>query len=131
MGDWCSPWCRIAFWQIAAVVELLGSGLREFSFEPMLGFRCCHSARCLLLPLSSTIMSRSGCYDKQALDCYHALLERLGAAGRLPYRLAVPAPRQTRLIAHDDSAIALARIKAAFDPADILAPGRYDWRGVQ
>lgn len=123
---WCSPVVPACASEIAAVVELLGSGLREFSFEPMLGVQML-SLRAVHVVAAIVYDREQIGHDKQALDCYHALLERLGAAGRLPYRLAVPA-LVVGLIAHDDSAIALARIKAAFDPADILAPGRYDWR---
>jgi 4-cresol dehydrogenase (hydroxylating) len=59
--------------------------------------------------------------DAAARRCHDALLDRLAAAGYLPYRKATCA----RLPEANDAAVR-ARIKAALDPAGILAPGRYD-----
>ncbi len=67
--------------------------------------------------------------DDAAMRCHDALLARLAAAGYPPHRLgvqsmdALPPPR-------DDHGALLARLKRALDPNDVLAPGRYDFRGT-
>lgn len=64
--------------------------------------------------------------DGRAMACHDALMRALIAKGHLPYRLGVqsmhllPAPA-------DDSAALMRRLKAAFDPHHVIAPGRYDF----
>lgn len=65
--------------------------------------------------------------DARAMRAHDALLDALRADGYLPARLGVhsmtslPSPR-------DDSDAVLRRLRAALDPAAILAPGRYSAR---
>ncbi len=67
--------------------------------------------------------------DEQAMRCHDTILAKLVEAGYPPYRLGVqsmdasPAP-------HDDHGALMERLKRALDPNDILAPGRYDFRGT-
>jgi 4-cresol dehydrogenase (hydroxylating) len=62
--------------------------------------------------------------DERAMACHHALMQWLIDAGHLPYRLGVQSfgmlPRPA-----DDSAAVMQRLKQAFDPHDVVAPGRY------
>lgn len=126
---WCSPVVPAGGASIVAATQLLETTLREFQFEPMLGLhllsmRAAHAVAAIIYD-----RDQAG-HDAQALECYQALLSRLGAAGLLPYRLATPA-MPAGLAPHDEAAGALQRIKAALDPAGILAPGRYDSWGAQ
>jgi FAD/FMN-containing dehydrogenase len=98
----------------------------EHGFEPLLAMIAQTERVLYLVPLITYDRDVAG-EDARALACHDALLERAIAEGYLPYRLgiqsmnALPAPR-------DDWAAVLRRIKRAFDPDDVLAPGRYDFR---
>lgn len=64
---------------------------------------------------------------RRGVECYEAGVRRLVELGYPPYRAAV---RGMGLLAagRDDAFVAtVRRLKAALDPAGIIAPGRYDW----
>ncbi len=63
--------------------------------------------------------------DGRAMACHDALVRRLADEGWLPYRLGVHS-MDALPAATDDSAAVLARVRAAMDPAGVLAPGRYE-----
>lgn len=95
-------------------------------FEPMMAMVAPTERALYLFPLVIYDRDVPGA-DEEAIRCHDALVSRLCASGYPPYRLGVqsmgslPAPR-------DDHGAVLARLKRLFDPNDILAPGRYDFR---
>jgi 4-cresol dehydrogenase (hydroxylating) len=65
---------------------------------------------------------------ERARICYAEAMERLIAAGYIPYRASLAG--MDHLVAPDDGFWHVAReIKATLDPASILSPGRYIPRG--
>ncbi len=74
------------------------------------------------------------CFDRddaaettRAQLCYHSAFERLMEAGYIPYRVG---PQSFAALdnGHDTYWTTVARIKAAIDPQQIIAPGRYQPR---
>jgi 4-cresol dehydrogenase (hydroxylating) len=74
------------------------------------------------------------CFDQEdaaeaarARLCYEASFSRLMGAGYIPYRVG---PQSMRALdsGHDTYWDTVARIKAALDPRQIIAPGRYQPR---
>ncbi len=65
--------------------------------------------------------------DQRALDCYRNLYLALYDAGYTPNRIGI---QSMDTVAPDQQSYIdlIARIKKLFDPNDILAPGRYDFR---
>jgi 4-cresol dehydrogenase (hydroxylating) len=66
--------------------------------------------------------------DDRAMACYHTLQTHLDQAGYVLNRLGIQA-MDSLPPAQDDYIKTIQRLKQAFDPHDILAPGRYDFRG--
>jgi len=62
--------------------------------------------------------------DERAMRCYQELSETLTQAGFYPYRLGSHAMKSL-LAGQEDYHHFLRRLKAALDPDNILAPGRY------
>jgi 4-cresol dehydrogenase (hydroxylating) len=62
--------------------------------------------------------------DARAMACHHALMQWLVDAGHLPYRLGVQSFGMLPAAADDTPAV-LRRLKQAFDPHGVVAPGRY------
>jgi 4-cresol dehydrogenase (hydroxylating) len=125
---WVTPVVPFRGADVALAVRTCENTLFEHGFEPMIAMVGQTERVMYLLPLIVYDRDEEGA-DAQALRCHDALLTRLTAAGYPPYRLgvhamdALPPPR-------DDHGALLERLKAALDPNDILAPGRYDFRGT-
>jgi 4-cresol dehydrogenase (hydroxylating) len=63
------------------------------------------------------------------MACYGELARRCGAAGFYPYRLGIQSePDLGRAKSYETFITAL---KGAVDPKSVLAPGRYEPRGVE
>ena len=62
--------------------------------------------------------------DARAMACHDALMRWLVSEGHLPYRLGVQSFGMLP-DASDDSRALMRRIKSAFDPHNVVAPGRY------
>jgi 4-cresol dehydrogenase (hydroxylating) len=113
---------------VVAATRLLEEVILAHGLEPLLAMVGQSPRAVYLLPLLVYDRDVAGA-DEEAMRCHDAVLTRLARAGYLPYRLgvqsmdALPAPR-------DDHGAVLERLKRALDPNDILAPGRYDFRGT-
>jgi 4-cresol dehydrogenase (hydroxylating) len=66
--------------------------------------------------------------DERAVACHDELLRRYCALGYFPYRLN-HLSMDSLPPASDDFGSLLQTLKTALDPNDVLAPGRYDFRG--
>jgi 4-cresol dehydrogenase (hydroxylating) len=106
--------------------EIIERVIQEAGFEPNIGFNALHPRALdgfVAIAYDRDIVGE----DARAMRCHDALMAELISAGYLPSRLgiqsmnALPAPA-------DDFGKLMQRIKQAMDPADILAPGRYDFR---
>lgn len=95
-------------------------------FEPVIGVQCL-SARAVHVVASILYDREAPGHDRRALACHLALVERLSTEGLFPYRLGIQA-MEALPAGQDDYEAVLRRIKQTLDPADVLAPGRYDFR---
>ena len=111
---------------VVEVSRALEEVMFAHGFEPMMAMVGQTERLIYLFPLIIYDRDAPGA-DEDAQRCHDALVAHLCASGYPPYRLgvqsmsALPAPR-------DDHGAVLARLKRLFDPNDILAPGRYDFR---
>lgn len=123
---WACPALPFRGADVAEAARIVEPLMLDHGFEPLVAM-VAQSERCIyLVPLIIYDRDVPG-EDERAMACHDALLSALAASGYLPYRLgiqsmnAAPAP-------NDDSIAVIQRLKHAFDPDDILAPGRYDFR---
>lgn len=123
---WASPALPFAGVDATAAVKIAEEVIFAHGLEPLLAMVGQTERTLYLIPLLIYDRDVPGA-DEQASSCHDALLARLSEAGYPPYRLGIQsmgaAPRP-----YDDSGAALARLKRALDPNDVLAPGRYDFR---
>ena len=125
---WAAPVVPFDGRGVVAAVSMLEEVILAHGLEPLLAMVGQSPRALYLLPLLVYDRDVAGA-DEEAMRCHDAILTRLARDGHLPYRLgvqsmdALPAPR-------DDHGALLERIKRAVDPNDILAPGRYDFRGT-
>lgn len=111
----------------AEVVRALAMAERVLArhrLEPMLAIALCWPRAALVTALVVYDRDARGA-DHRGLSCAHELAARWAEHGWLPYRLGIhdmpiAAPRT------DDRAAVARRLRAALDPAGILAPGRYE-----
>ena len=120
---WCSVAAPLAGDDAALACDISERVLRLFGFEPNLAFLA-------VSPLSAYAISLilwdrdTQADDERALACHEALLRELCEAGFFPARLGLQAMTPP-LPPDDDSLEVLRRLRAALDPAGVLAPGRY------
>ena len=120
---WACPSLPLDGRTVAPVMAAMEQRIRAHGFEPNLG----------LNPISPRLFEAYAAlmYDRdvpgedaRAMACHDALVRALVAQGHLPYRLGVqsfgmlPPPK-------DDSRALMLRLKSAFDPHNVVAPGRY------
>ena len=119
---WCCPIVPFRAANIRQCLAILEETLPAHGFEPIIGIQCL-TMRAVYIIASIVYDRRQPGHDQAALDCYHTLQARLAHAGFLPYRLPILAPLPP---AQDDYDSVLRDLKAAVDPAGILAPKRYE-----
>jgi hypothetical protein len=107
--------------RLATVVE---SVMPAHGFDPMLAVvapteRCAYAVPSILYD-----RDEAGA-DARAKRCHDALLDAFAREQWLPHRLGVGAMERMAGWT-DDSAAVLRRVRAALDPAAVVAPGRYD-----
>ena len=123
---WFTPVVPIDGASVEQAAALAEEVLTRHGFEPILEIVPL-SARAVEL-LTAIVWDRDlpGA-DERAVACHDELLRRSCELGFYPYRLnhlsmgALPPPR-------DDFDALVRKLKAALDPNDVLAPGRYDFR---
>jgi 4-cresol dehydrogenase (hydroxylating) len=123
---WACPAVPLAGRDVVAATRIVEEVMPAAGFEPLIAMVSQTERSLYLYPLVIYDRDSDGA-DAAAMACHDELVARLSAAGYPPYRLGiqsmgqVPAPR-------DDYGAVLARLKRALDPADVIAPGRYDFR---
>jgi 4-cresol dehydrogenase (hydroxylating) len=126
---WLAPVLPFAGDHVQRCVAMIEDRMRGHPFEPSIGLQG-HSPRSVYLTIAIVYDRESAGQDALAMACYRDLLDHLGGAGYLPYRLGIQS--MAGLPAGDDDTPAvLAAIKRALDPQSILAPGRYDFAAEQ
>jgi 4-cresol dehydrogenase (hydroxylating) len=111
---------------VVRAAGLLESTIAAHGLEPMVGMTCA-TGRLVNLYTALVYDREAPGEDERAMTCHDELLARLAKEGYPPYRLGIQSMSWT---SGGDPAYAalLRRLKAAFDPNDILAPGRYEER---
>ena len=105
-------------------VEIASSAMPLFGFEANLSLISA-GARCLyLVPMIVYDREVKG-EDERAMACHHALLRELCSAGFAPARTGIESVGVELPPPGDDSEAVLRRLKAALDPAGVLAGGKY------
>lgn len=107
--------------RLAMVVE---SVMPAHGFDPMLAI-VAPTERCAYAVPSILYDRDEGGADARAKRCHDALLDAFAREQWLPHRLGVGAMERMAGWT-DDSAAVLRRVRAALDPAAVVAPGRYD-----
>ena len=123
---WSCPTLPLRSADVLRATDIAERILLEHAFEPLLAMVVQSERTAYLVPLIVYDRDEPGA-DARALSAHDAVLATLSGHGYLPYRLgiqsmnALPAPR-------DDWARVIRRLKRTLDPADVIAPGRYDFR---
>lgn len=112
---------------VRVAIEALEATMSAHGFEPNLGLNCVAERSIDLTPMILFDRSIPG-EDERAMACHDALVQKLSALGYFPYRLHTEAMDKLPA-ARDDFERFVKTLKSALDPNDILAPGRYDYRG--
>lgn len=123
---WYCPTLPARGADVSLAVAMMDEISAEYGFEPNIGLI---SSTERTLEVTGAILfdrDRPG-EDDRALVCHDKLMGTLTAAGFTPYRLGVQSMGLFEGLEEGAMAL-LRRLKAALDPQDILAPGRYDSR---
>jgi len=120
---WCAPVAPMEGGHSERLATLSSDVLLSHGFEPLISITLI-TERAITCVVSISFDRDVPGEDQRALTCYRELLARLTAAGYHSYRLGIQAMGQWHC--DDSAAPLLARLKAACDPAGIVAPGRYE-----
>lgn len=120
---WCAPVAPMEGGHSERLARLSSDVLLAHGFEPLISITLI-TERAITCVVSISFDRDVPGEDERALACYHDLLAELTAAGYHSYRLGIQAMATLRL--SDSAAPLLARLKAACDPAGVIAPGRYE-----
>lgn len=110
------------------VLAQVGALIVGHGLEPNLGMHI-DAHRTLLVYIALMYDREVDGEDTRALTCHDAVLALLISLGHYPFRLALPAQGQLPAPT-DDTVAVMSALKATFDPAQVLSPGRYDFRMV-
>jgi 4-cresol dehydrogenase (hydroxylating) len=121
---WCSPVVPSKGRDINEVVSLASKIVLEHKFEPQISVSLA-TERSLICVITISYDRDTAGEDERALRCYGDLVDELVKRGYPPYRLNV---RSMHYLESADSPYGrlLSRLKMAFDPNGVFAPGRYE-----
>lgn len=121
---WCAPAVPARGDEVVATIAWLEDLVAARGFDPAITLQW-SEPRVIHLVLALLFDRRRPGADARALACHDEVVRGLAARGLVPYRLGLPA---MHLAGGTDPAhaAAFAAIRRALDPADILAPGRYE-----
>lgn len=123
---WLCPVLPLRGEDVVKAVARAERCMLDHGFEPLLALVAHGERSAQLLPMIVYDREVPGA-DARALACHDALLVELASLGHHPQRLALPA-QDALPLPRDDHGAVLSRLERALDPADVLAPGRYDFR---
>ena len=121
--------CPVLPFKAASLREAIGVFERraaEHGIDPQIGLSC-PSGRSMHLFLSIIYDRNLDGADERAMACYDETLAELAGLGHLPYRLGIQSMK-TLPTPDDDHGFIMKLLKQSLDPANVVAPGRYDFR---
>lgn len=121
---WCAPVLPARGDEVVAAIAWIEDLVLAHGLDPAITLQWTE-AREIHLVLALLFDRRRPGEDARALACHDAVVRGMAARGLLPYRLGLPGMRLS-LETDPSHQATLAAIRRALDPADILAPGRYD-----
>jgi 4-cresol dehydrogenase (hydroxylating) flavoprotein subunit len=119
---WCSPVLPNTGAAAAEVTTLASRVLLEHGFEPQMSISVA-TERMLVCVITISYDRDVAGEDERASACYRRLVQDLLGRGYPPYRL--PVSSMDTVSDRSTFADTVAAIKAALDPGNIIAPGRY------
>lgn len=121
---WCSPTLPNTGVAAREITRLAADILLSHGFEPQVSLSLATERMSICVITISYDRDQPG-EDERALRCYRELEEASLAGGFPPYRLSVASATERFAPTEDGYGGAVAALKAAWDPAGVLAPGRY------
>lgn len=124
---WCSPVAPMEGGHALVICEIAQRTLLEFGFEPMISVTLLteRSLSCVIsIAYDRSVLGE----DKKAMECHHALHDRLMQEGYHSYRLGIQS--MDGMQGETGYNRLLQAIKGVCDPNDILAPGRYCGKAI-
>jgi 4-cresol dehydrogenase (hydroxylating) len=123
---WVHPVLPFSGEHVVNASRLMESVTASHGFEPLIGMSC-PSGRRINVYLALMYDRAVAGEDERAMACHDDLLQRLTNEGYPPYRLGIQSMRSVPASQSPYEDV-LRRLKAALDPNDIIAPGRYDFQ---
>jgi len=120
---WCSPVAPNTSEDVESVIRLANEIALFAGFEPIISVSLINE-RATLTTIAITYDRDVSGDDERAMRCYRTLTESLLQAGFPPYRLNASSMEYLNTGGHYEKVLQL--IKTAFDPKNVLAPGRYE-----
>lgn len=120
---WCAPVAPLDGQHAATINRIVSQILNDYQFEPLISMTLL-TERCLGCVLTIAYDREVPGEDEKAMECYHKLLQELTQTGYYPYRVGI---QSMGGMVYDEASYQdlLGKLKTAFDPNQILAPGRY------
>lgn len=112
--------------EVAEAIASTEVAYAKYRFDPLIAAVAVSERVAYMIPMIVYDRDEPGA-DERAQACHDELLADYIDSGWLPYRLGIQS-MDALPSATDDSAAVLERIKRVFDPAGVIAPGRYDVR---
>lgn len=129
---WVCPVIPFQGEDAAAVIKLIKTTVKKYSFEPAISFQCT-SERCINVILSYGWDREIKGEDETAEACYFELEQMLAAQGYFSYRTTTKKmnTEHTGELLHSDYDLFLLNIKRVIDPDNIFSPGKYITSGSE
>ena len=120
---WCAPIAPLRGKCAQEISDTTTEVFTKYGFEPLISLTLL-TERCLGCILTIAYDRHIPGEDEKAIACHEELLKILGKLGYYPYRIRV---HDREIITSGETSYQelLQKIKAALDPQNILAPGRY------
>jgi 4-cresol dehydrogenase (hydroxylating) len=121
---WCSPTLPTTGAAAREITALAADILLKHGFEPQISLSLATERMSICVITISYDRDEAG-EDERALACYRELERTSLDRGFPPYRLSIASDFERLSPAADGYSRAVADIKSLWDPAGVLAPGRY------
>lgn len=121
---WASPVIPTTGRDSIELLALIEPIYARYGFEPLITFTMINE-RAMIAVTNLCFDRRQSEEVKRAIECYHALTERLISSGYIPYRSGLTGYRYLRDAGSDVYWSLADRLKETLDPNHIFSPGRY------